>query len=112
MTDAEIEKIARLMGARVVGKLPDVAHGATGATHLGQFFQRRLEALQRQEQGGAAAGPGTPASGSELAPTREELAAAVAEAEQAVGKLMAAVARARQLLGLLDGAGSEVGPLT
>jgi hypothetical protein len=101
MTNAEIEKIARLMGAKIAGELPDVGHGATGATHLARFYQLRMEELRTQDQAKGSTDANVSATETSKKRAGEELATAVAEAENAVEKLNRAMAAAKRFLGLL-----------
>ena len=38
----EIETIAQLLGAKIVGQVPDVGGGAFAAMHLARFYQDRM----------------------------------------------------------------------
>jgi hypothetical protein len=46
MTDEEAQDIARLFGARVVGRVPGPLHGAIGAANMVAFHQGHLEKKQ------------------------------------------------------------------
>ncbi len=48
MSDAEIEDLARRMGARIVCKLPS-CDGVLGAAFLAHFYQRRMAELRVQD---------------------------------------------------------------
>lgn len=39
----DIQKLAELLGAKVMGKVPDVGGGAFGAARLARIFQERLQ---------------------------------------------------------------------
>ena len=39
----ELEEIARAMGAKIVGEIPDVGGGAFGAARLARVYQQRSE---------------------------------------------------------------------
>jgi hypothetical protein len=53
---AEIEEIARLLGARIVGQMPDAGGGAPGAAALAGVYQARMSAI-REQAGGRPAAP-------------------------------------------------------
>lgn len=44
-----VQKIAELMGGKIVGQVPDVGGGAFGAARLAKIYQARMEQLRRQE---------------------------------------------------------------
>ncbi len=46
---ANIKKIAELMGAEIVGKIPHVGGGPFGAARLAYLYQRRQQMLREQE---------------------------------------------------------------
>jgi hypothetical protein len=47
---ADIEEIAKAMGAKIIGRVPNVQGGALGAAHLAGIYQARMEEV-RKEQG-------------------------------------------------------------
>ena len=46
-----VQKLANVMGAEVVGQVPDVGGGALGAARLAKLLQRRLEPSRGQRPG-------------------------------------------------------------
>jgi hypothetical protein len=44
----DIEEIAKLLGANIVGEVPDVGGGAFAAAHLGKLYQNRMEEIRNQ----------------------------------------------------------------
>jgi hypothetical protein len=42
----DIEAIARLLGAKIVGQIPDVGGGPPAAVYLAKVYQARMEALR------------------------------------------------------------------
>ncbi|HXG11601.1 MAG TPA: hypothetical protein VNK04_17735 [Gemmataceae bacterium] len=45
----ETEDIARLLGGKVIGEVPDVGGGAFGAARLARFYRARMEEIRRQQ---------------------------------------------------------------
>jgi hypothetical protein len=42
----EIEELARLLGAKIVGQVPDAGGGVLGAAHLAKVYQARMTEIQ------------------------------------------------------------------
>ena len=44
-----IERIAELMGAKIIGQVPEVGGGAFGAARLGHIHRQRMTAVRSEE---------------------------------------------------------------
>ncbi|SRR5713101_8616511 len=45
----DLEDIAKLLGANIVGQIPDVGGGALGAVHLAKIYQARMQEIEGQK---------------------------------------------------------------
>jgi hypothetical protein len=52
----EMEDIAKLLGAQIVGEVPDVGGGALGAAHLAKFYAARMLQVRQPQPGPDAEG--------------------------------------------------------
>src|SRR5262245_38750551 len=77
----EMDDLARMFGAKIVGQVPDVGGGAPGAAYLAKIYQARMREIGGQRQGG----PAAQATARTLAvPTSETVFQALAELAQLV----------------------------
>ena len=86
MTDPDIERIAKLMGARIVGKIPGPLHGALGAANAAHYYKQHMQKVHAEQAAARGeSGEQTPLAVPVQRPTKqtlEELAAAASTATQ------------------------------